>query len=126
MTYGPIGERGYGYSEVRNADGGYTVRVVAMSPAQAHEYWDRRAAELCGGADFRKNIFRAEIPVFSYTGYASGANGYGGSYTEDRYGPLILEGYLYCAADTQAGEPEQRPEEAPATGATPGAIAPSP
>ncbi|MGQ0532826.1 MAG: hypothetical protein ACT4OF_09090 [Caulobacteraceae bacterium] len=110
IAYGPIGENGgFGYSEARNADGSYTVRVVSVSAQQAHEFWDRRAAELCGGSNFRKNIFRAEIPVVRYTGYAPGPNGYGGSYTEDRYGSLILEGYLHCDGDAQATVAEQTP-----------------
>jgi hypothetical protein len=122
-TYGPIGgESGpYGYSDARNTDGSHTIRVVAMSAAQAHEFWDRRAGELCGGSDYRKIIYRAEIPVVSYTGYAAGANGYGGSYSEDRYGNLILEGHARCGA-AAAGEVAPEPasqammvEPAPAT-----------
>ncbi|UPT62000.1 MAG: hypothetical protein M0D54_16670 [Hyphomonadaceae bacterium JAD_PAG50586_4] len=122
-VYGPIGgESGpYGYSDTRNADGSHTIRVVAMGAAQAHEFWDRRAGELCGGAEYRKIIYRAEIPVVSYTGYASGANGYGGSYTEDRYGNLILEGHARCgaaaaaAAETAPLPASQVIEPAPAT-----------
>ncbi len=98
--YGPIGTKGspYGYSDMRNADGSYTVRVVALHAAQAHEYWDRRAAELCGGPNFRKNIFRAEIPVITTTGYAANPYnpGYGGTYTQDVYGAPVLEGYAHC------------------------------
>lgn len=98
MTYGPIGsvDNPYGYRETPNPDGSITLLVVSNSAPLAHEYWDRRAREICGGADFHKNIFRAEIPVGSYTGYVSGANGYGGSYTESRYGSFYLEGYLRC------------------------------
>jgi len=81
----------------------HVLDLVAMSAPQAHEFWDRRAGELCGGSEYRKIIYRAEIPVVSYTGYASGANGYGGSYTEDRYGNLILEGHARCGA-AAAGE----------------------
>src|SRR5688572_8921596 len=113
-TYGPIGAEnsyGYGYSDLRNADGSYTIRVVATTAPQAHEFWDRRAAELCGSPNFRKNIFRAEIPVVTVSGYAAGPNGYGGSYVEDRYGSLILEGYLHCEADAQTAAAEQTPTE---------------
>jgi len=104
ITYGPISpeSHGFGYSETTNPDGSHTIRTVAPSAAQAHEFWDRRASELCAGAAYRKNIFRAEIPVELYTGYAAGPNGYGGSYTEHRYGALILEGHAHCE-----GEPEQ-------------------
>ena len=105
IVYGPIGANsGYGYRETRNSDGGYTVRVVAASPVMAHEFWDRRASELCGGPHFRKNIFRAEIPVVTVSGYAPGPNGYGGSYTEDRYGALVMEGYLYCENEPPTAE----------------------
>ena len=113
-AYGPIGAdpaNPYGYDDRANADGSYTIRVVAMTAAQAHEYWDRRATELCGGPNFRKNIFRAEIPVVTVSGYASGPNGYGGSYTEDRYGSLILEGYLHC---DQTGQPVAAEQALPA------------
>lgn len=126
VTYGPIGATGFGYSDARNADGSYTVRVVSVSQAQAHEFWDRRATELCGGADYRKNIFRAEIPVVSYSGYASGPNGYGGSYTEDRYGALVLEGYVHCATEAQTIEPGQQPDAPPAIDETAAVGAPSP
>jgi hypothetical protein len=115
--YGQIGTKGspYGYSDLRNADGSYTIRVVAMHAAQAHEFWDRRAAEICGSASFRKNIFRAEIPVVTQSGYVSGPNGYGGSYTQDVYGNLIMEGYLHCEGEAQAAaaEPATESPEAP-------------
>jgi hypothetical protein len=115
--YGPIGTKGspFGYSDMRNTDGSYTIRVVAMQATQAHEYWDRRAAELCGNANYRKNIFRAEIPVVTTTGYAANPYnpGYGGSYTQDAYGALIMEGYLHC--DAEAAAPAQPASEAAAT-----------
>jgi hypothetical protein len=112
--YGPIGDKSpYGYSDAHNADGSYTIRVVATTAAQAHDYWDRRAAELCGGPHFRKNIFRAEIPVVSYSGYATGANGYGGAYTEDRYGDLVLEGYLHCETESADQAAERSPDQSP-------------
>jgi hypothetical protein len=101
--YGPIGQAGpWGYSDLQNPDGSYTVRVVALTSTMAHEYWDRRAAELCGGTNFQKNIFRAEIPVVTQTGYVTGPNGYGGSYTQDAYGSLIMEGYLHCGANAES------------------------
>ena len=114
--YGPIGaNNGYGYSDAQNADGSYTIRVVAMHPAQAHEFWDRRAAELCGSTAYRKNIFRADIPVVTQTGYATNAYNpaYGGSYTQDVYGPLIMEGYAHCGAPVAqaTAEPAATPSE---------------
>jgi hypothetical protein len=121
-VYGAINAEnaGYGYRDARNADGSYTVLAVANTPTLAHEFWDRRAHELCGGSNFRKNIFRAEIPVVLYSGYAS--NGYsGGSYTEHRYGAFFLEGYLHCAAAVSPVEtPSGPPADAPGSEAPPG------
>lgn len=104
IVYGPISAEsaGYGYTDTQNADGSHTIRVVAANAGQAHEFWDRRAAELCDGPPARKSIYRAEIPVVTYTGYAPGPNGYGGSYSEDRYGALIMEGLAHCEAASDA------------------------
>lgn len=128
-TYGPIGAENsaFGYSDMRNGDGSHTIRVVAMSAAQAHEFWDRRASELCGAPNYRKNIFRAEIPVVSYTGYATGHNGYGGgSYTQHQYGALVMEGYLHCEAPaaTAVAEAPAPAAESEATADPPAAEAP--
>lgn len=103
VVYGPMAANGFGYSDMQNADGSYTIRTVTLTSVQAHEFWDRRAAELCGGPNFTKNIFRAEIPVVTTTGYAAGPNGYGASYTQDAYGALIMEGYARCRASADAG-----------------------
>lgn len=116
VVYGPVSaehSNGFGYSDLRNADGSYTVRVVGSTQPQAHEFLDRRAAELCGGPNFTKNIFRADIPVVPYSGYATGANGYGGAYTEDRYAAPVLEAYIHCQSEesNQAAPPTS---EAPA------------
>jgi hypothetical protein len=110
-VYAPISAEngGLGYHNTRHEDGTYTVLVRARSPAQAHEYWDRRAGELCDGAPYEKNIFRAEIPVVTQSGYATGANGYGGAYTQDVYGALVMEGYLRCSAAPQPATPEAPP-----------------
>lgn len=111
IVYGPISaaeSAGFGYADHPNADGSHTIRVVASTNEQAHEFWDRRAGELCNGAQVRKSIYRAEIPVVTHSGYVTGANGYGGSYTEDRYGALIMEGLAYCeaaAAQTAVAQP---------------------
>lgn len=103
-AYGPISvETGqFGYRDSRNANGTHTILTVAPSAAMAHEFWDRRARELCGGGEFRKNIFRAHIPVVTQSGYVTGANGYGGSYTQDVYGSFYLEGYARCVAPAEA------------------------
>jgi len=100
VTYGAIGaDSAYGYRDRQNADGSYTLLAVAPSAPMAHQFWDQRAQELCGGTNFHKNIFRAEIPVVTYTGYVSNAYGGGGSYSEDRYGGFYLEGYLRCGGE---------------------------
>jgi hypothetical protein len=121
--YAPIGTKGspYGYTDLRNADGSYMIRVVALHATQAHEYWDRRAAELCGNTSYRKNIYRAEIPVVTTSGYASNPYNpaYGGSYTQDVYGALIMEGYLHCEAEAAQAEPASEPAAAPAAEAAP-------
>lgn len=98
-AYGPIGhvQNQYGYRESQNADGSFTILVVAASAPMAHEFWDRRAAEICGAATVQKNIFRAQRPVITTTGYASNGMGGGGTYQQDMYGDFIMEGYLRCS-----------------------------
>ncbi|KAF0179894.1 MAG: hypothetical protein IV086_11975 [Hyphomonadaceae bacterium] len=113
-VYRPIGPKtALGYRDTPNADGSHTVLVVALTAATAHEFWDRRAHELCGET-FHKNIFRAEVPVVTVHGYAS--NGYsGGSYAVDQYGLLHLEGYLRCETAAATAEPAvSAPPEIPA------------
>jgi hypothetical protein len=107
VVYGPIGTSAFGYRDRQNPDGSHTILVVAPSATVAHQFWDQRAAELCGGAEYRKNIFRAEIPVVTTTGYAPNAYNpaYGASYTQQVYGALQLEGYLHCAAANSAEAP---------------------
>ncbi|MBC7768586.1 MAG: hypothetical protein H7124_07345 [Phycisphaerales bacterium] len=100
IEYAPMSEQhGFGYRDTQNADGGYTIQVVLpehSSPTLAHEYWDRRAAEVCGHSDYRKNIFRAERPTVHYDSYGGRPGGY------------ILEGYLDCAPSAPPA-PEQQP-----------------
>lgn len=121
VVYGPMAANGFGYSDMQNADGSYTIRTVTLTSAQAHEFWDRRAAELCGGPNFTKNIFRAEIPVVTTTGYAAGPNGYGASYTQDAYGALIMEGYARCqpSVDATTAPAAAAPAEPPSAEAAP-------
>jgi hypothetical protein len=104
FEYAPIDaatHRPYGYRDTHNADGGYTILVVmpAYSPNVdlAQQFWDRRAEELCGGADYRKTMFRAERPTVHY-------DNYGG-----RPGDYYLEGYLYCSAAAPTTEPAASP-----------------
>lgn len=124
VVYGPIGPSAFGYRDRQNPDGSHTILVVAPSAVMAHQFWDQRAAELCGSTDYRKNIFRADIPVVTTTGYAPNAfnPGYGASYTQDVYGAPQLEGYLHCnsaqvePAETPAPDATSPAAEAPAEG----------
>lgn len=124
IQYGALSEgHGYGYRETQNADGSYTVLAVAPGDAMAREFWDRRAQELCGGTDFHKNIFRAEVPVVTTQGYAPSAypGGVGGSYTSWAHGAFYLEGYLRCggASQTAAAPTVQGASEATTAVGTP-------
>lgn len=121
-AYGPIGhvENQYGYRDNANADGSHTILVVAATPPMAHEFWDRRAAEICGATVFHKNIFRAQRPTIQAQGYAvSALNPV--NYTNDVYGDFIMEGYLRCQSapeppnQTADAPVESSPESAPAS-----------
>jgi hypothetical protein len=114
-TYGPIGhvENQYGYRDSQNADGSHTILVVAASPPMAHEFWDRRAAEICGSTTFDKNIFRAQRPIVQVSGYVSNGYGGGGSYTQDAYGDFIMEGYLRCEAAAASADAAPAEDAAP-------------
>jgi hypothetical protein len=89
-AYQPIGgetKSSFGYKETRTGDGLYSLLVVVPAqggPTLAYQYWDRRAAELCGNINYKKNIFRAERPTQMY-------DYYGG-----RPGEFVLEGFLDC------------------------------
>ncbi len=105
IVYGALAAgSGFGYRDTPNTDGSHTILVVAPSSAMAHEFWGRRAQELCNGPNFTKNLFRAEIPVVTASGYAVNAYNpaYGGSYTVDVYGAFHLEGYLRCGEGNPA------------------------
>lgn len=84
----------WGYSDLRNADGGYTVKVVLPGGSdQPYEYFNRRADELCDGAVARKTVHTAVQPTMLH-------DRYGG-----RPGHFVLEGLVYCEAPTML-EPE--------------------
>lgn len=121
-AYGPIGHvaNQYGYRDRANDDGSHTILVVGASAPMAQEYWDRRAVEICGGGAYEKNIFRAQRPVITTTGYASNGMGGGGTYQQDMYGDFIMEGYLRCT------DPPVTPVAADQAPAEPAATAPSP
>lgn len=116
-TYGPIGhvENQYGYRDSENADGSHTILVIAASAPMAHEFWDRRAAEICGGGPLQKNIFRAQRPIVTTTGYAANPYGGGASYTQDMYGDFIMEGYLRCEAAPAPSDGAEEQQGAPVT-----------
>lgn len=77
----------WGYSDLRNADGGYTVRVVLpVGPDLAYDFFNRRADELCEGKTARKSVHTAVRPTMLY-------DHYGG-----RPGHFVLEGVVYCDA----------------------------
>lgn len=95
FTYQEIGPGApFGYRSTANADGGYTILVVMplyeSELALAQQFWDRRAAEICGNANYRKIIFRAERANY-YDNYGAHPGNY------------YLEGYAYC--DASASEP---------------------
>lgn len=96
----------YGYSDRRNVDGSYTIRVdlpaSTSNPQIAYTYWNRRAEELCGGAFLRKSIHTAERPVVFVQPHQS---------HQAIRGDYVLEGYVYC--ETPAETP---PPDAPAAG----------
>ncbi len=81
----------WGYSDLRNGDGGYTVRVVLpVGPDLAYDFFNRRADELCEGRTARKSVHTAVRPTMLY-------DHYGG-----RPGHFVLEGVVYCQAPTTA------------------------
>lgn len=113
LTYGPVSEtkpkRTFGYSETRASDGRYTVRVLLPehgTSTMAFEWWERRAAELCGPAKYQKTIWRAERPTVHYDHYGGRPGGY------------VLEGYVTCEAAPET-EPVAPSELAPTEPATP-------
>lgn len=63
---GPDGSP-YGYSDVLNADGSHTIRVLLPAstpePQNAYVYWHRRAEELCGGPPASKTLHTAQRAV---------------------------------------------------------------
>lgn len=120
-AYGPIGhvQNQYGYRDRPNDDGSHNILVIAASAPMAQEFWDRRAVELCAGGAYEKNIFRAQRPVITTTGYASNGMGGGGTYQQDMYGDFIMEGYLRCTDPPAEAAAEQAPAETAAPAPTP-------
>lgn len=111
IEYGPLdGEITpvYGYKETPTQDGQYILMVRALGgvPETVHTMWDRRAREICG-AEFQKQLYRAERPTMLYDHYGGAA------------GNMILEGFLRCGAapagnaDTPATAPDPASPAAP-------------
>jgi len=94
VRMGGEGGSPYGYSDLENADGGHTVRVVlpsgSVNPQNAYAYWNRRAEELCGGPPARKTIYTADRAIIFVD--ARSAQAVRGDY--------VLEGYVWCAVPT--------------------------
>lgn len=96
--YVAMGEPGgspYGYSDVLNADGSHTIRVLlpasAPDPQNAYVYWNRRAEEICGGPPASKTLHTAQRAVIFVD--ARSAQAVRGDY--------YLEGLARCAAAAQ-------------------------
>ncbi|HYD27147.1 hypothetical protein [Brevundimonas sp.] len=75
----PAARRYFGYADTPNGAGGYTIRVVlpegVEDPKSAFAHWERRAAELCGPAGYRKQLHTARrnmmmMPGYTPTGYS--------------------------------------------------------
>ena len=80
----------FGYTDSQNADGTHMIRVYLPAtipdPNLARQYWDRRAAEICGHTDYRGNIYAAIRQTFVNPGYGAQAGNY------------IMEGMLDCSS----------------------------
>ena len=97
VVYGPIGpEAPYGYSDRRNPDGGFTVRVMMpgyAAPAELRVFFDRRAGELCPAGVARTNVFQ----IMARESFTSAPYVYGGAGVGSRARVGVeLEGYVYC------------------------------
>jgi hypothetical protein len=83
----------FGYSDAPNPDGTHMIRVYLPSNIPdsklVRQYWDRRAAEICGNTDYRGNIYAATRPAFVNPGYGA-----------PQPGNYLMEGTLDCRAKT--------------------------
>ncbi len=98
----------FGYKEVLQEDGSYILSVILPGAGPDRnlpfEFWDRRAAELCGEGQYEKNIYKAYRPTQVTQGaYVYGGVGLGGGAA----GAFTVEGKLTCLG---APENETPPE----------------
>lgn len=75
-----VANRYFGYVDQPNGDGGHTIRVVlpegVRDPRSAFAHWERRAAELCGPAGYRKQLHRARRNMLTVPGYSPTGHSY--------------------------------------------------
>lgn len=87
----------FGYSDSQNPNGTHMIRVYLPAtipdPKLARQYWDRRAAEICGHSNYRGNIYAAMRQTFVNPGYGA------------QLGNYIMEGTLDCAAKAAEAAP---------------------
>lgn len=87
----------FGYSDSQNPDGTHMIRVYLPAtipdPKLARQYWDRRAAEICGHSDYKGNIYAAIRQTFVNPGYSAQPGNY------------MMEGTLDCGSETTKAVP---------------------
>ncbi|MBW8304362.1 MAG: hypothetical protein K0M78_10570, partial [Brevundimonas sp.] len=70
----PAAKRYFGYADRPNGQGGHTIHVVlpegVSDPKSAFAHWERRAAELCGPAGYRKQLHTARRNMLIMPGYS--------------------------------------------------------
>ena len=79
--------RGFGYSQSIATDGSIILKIhapTALGSKTAFDWWDRRAAEICGDSKVVKNIYSAIRPTVTYESYGG------------MPGDFLIEGYLKC------------------------------
>lgn len=100
VMMGGEGGSPYGFSDMHNADGSYTIRVVLPSttrdPQNAYVYWNRRAEEICGGPPAGTTIHTAQRVIIFVD--ARSAQAVRGDY--------VLEGLATCAPVAGPATPE--------------------
>lgn len=81
----------FGYRDTQNPDGTHRIIILLPStipdPKLPRQYWDRRAAEICGHSNYRSNIYAAMRQTLVYDRYGGMAGNY------------IMEGTLDCGSE---------------------------